>query len=53
MKGTGNVRNALTLFPKSTHSALSVHGTAFDVSSTGLVTFVSGQTFRARAQLPA
>jgi hypothetical protein len=45
VKGTGDVRDTLTLFPKSTHNALSVHGTAFDVSSTGLVTFVSGQTF--------
>jgi hypothetical protein len=45
VKGTGDVRDTLTLFPKSTHKALSVHGTAFDVSSTGLVTFVSGQTF--------
>ena len=45
VKGTGDIRDTLTLFPKSTHNALSVHGTAFDVSSTGLVTFVSGQTF--------
>jgi len=45
VKGTGDVRDTLTLFPKSTHNALSVHGTAFDVSSTGVVTFVSAQTF--------
>jgi hypothetical protein len=45
VKGTGDVRDTLTLFPKSTHNALSVHGTAFDISSAGLVTFVSGQTF--------
>jgi hypothetical protein len=45
VKGTGDVRDTLTLFPKSTHQALSVHGTDFDVSNTGLVTFVSGQTF--------
>jgi hypothetical protein len=45
VKGTGDVRDTLTLFPKSTHNALSVHGTAFEVSSTGLVTFVSGQIF--------
>jgi len=45
VKGTGDVRDTLTLFPKSTHNALSIHGTAFDVSSTGLVTFISGQTF--------
>jgi hypothetical protein len=45
VKGTGDVRDTLTLFPKSTHNALSVHGTAFEVSSKGLVTFISGQTF--------
>jgi hypothetical protein len=45
VKGTGDVRDTLTLFPKSTHNALSVHGTAFEVSHTGLVTFISGQTF--------
>jgi len=45
VKGTGDVRDTLTLFPKSTHNALTVHGTAFEVSNTGLVTFISGQTF--------
>ncbi len=45
VNGTGDFRDTLTLFPKSTHLALSVHGTAFAVSHTGLVTFVSGQTF--------
>jgi hypothetical protein len=45
VKGTEDVRNTLTLFPSATHPTLSVHGTAFEVSSTGLVTFVSGQTF--------
>ena len=45
VKGTGDIRDTLTLFPKSTHATLSVHGTAFEVSSTGLVTFISGQTF--------
>jgi hypothetical protein len=45
VKGTGDVRDTLTLFPKLTHPSLSVHGTAFEVSSKGLVTFVSGQTF--------
>jgi hypothetical protein len=45
ISGTGDVRDTLTLFPKSTHPTLSVHGTAFEVSSTGKVTFVSGQTF--------
>jgi hypothetical protein len=45
VKGTGDLRDTLTLFPKSTHPALSVHGTAFEVDNTGLVTFISGQTF--------
>jgi len=45
LNGTGDVRDTLTLFPKSTHPTLSIHGTAFAVSSTGKVTFVSGQTF--------
>jgi hypothetical protein len=43
--GTGDVRDTLTLFPKLTHPSLSVHGTAFEVSNTGKVTFVAGQTF--------
>jgi hypothetical protein len=45
VNGTGDVRDTLTLFPKSTHPTLSVHGTAFAVSNTGKVTFVSGQNF--------
>ena len=45
VKGTEDVRNTLTLFPSGTHPTLSVHGTAFEVSNTGLVTFASGQTF--------
>ena len=43
--GTGDVRDTLTLFPKLTHPSLSVHGTAFQVSNTGNVTFIAGQTF--------
>jgi hypothetical protein len=43
--GTGDVRDTLTLFPKLTHPSLSVHGTAFEVSNTGKVTFIAGQTF--------
>src|SRR5580692_11125065 len=43
--GTGDVRDTLTLFPKLTHPVLSIHGTAFEVSNTGKVTFVAGQTF--------
>ena len=45
VKGTEDVRDTLSLFPNLTHPTLSVNGTAFAVSSTGLVTFVSGQTF--------
>jgi hypothetical protein len=45
VKGTGDFRDTLTLFPKTTHPALSVFGTAFQVSNAGTVTFVSGQTF--------
>jgi hypothetical protein len=45
VKGTGAFRDTLSLIPKLTHPTLSVHGTAFAVSNTGLVTFVSGQTF--------
>jgi hypothetical protein len=45
VSGTGDLRDTLTLFPKLTHPSLSVHGTAFEVSGKGLVTFVSGQTF--------
>jgi hypothetical protein len=45
LHGTEDVRDTLTLFPKSTHPTLSVKGTAFAVSSTGKVTFVAGQTF--------
>jgi hypothetical protein len=45
VSGTGNVRDTLTLFPKSNDPTLSVSGTAFSVSNTGLVSFVSGQRF--------
>jgi hypothetical protein len=45
VKGTGDFRDTLTLFPKSAHPALSVSGTAFQVSNGGTITFVSGQTF--------
>jgi hypothetical protein len=45
LSGTEDVRDTLTLFPKLTHPALTIHGTALSVSHTGLVTFVAGQTF--------
>ncbi len=45
VKGTGDFRDTLRLFPKLAHPTLLVSGTAFAVSSTGKVTFVAGQTF--------
>ena len=45
VKGTGDVRDTLTLFPNGTHPALTLSGTALKVSNTGLVTFIAGQTF--------
>jgi trimeric autotransporter adhesin len=45
VKGKGDVRDTLTLFPKGTHPALSVHDSALSVSNTGVVTFAAGQTF--------
>jgi hypothetical protein len=45
VNGKGDVRDTLTLFPKSTDSTLAVSGTTFKISSTGDVTFISGQTF--------
>ena len=43
--GKTDVRDTLTLFPKSTDNTVAVSGTAFNISSLGKVTFVSGQTF--------
>jgi hypothetical protein len=45
VNGKGDIRDTLTLFPKSTDSTLAVNGTAFKISNTGAVTFISGQTF--------
>jgi hypothetical protein len=45
LKGTGDVRDTLTLFPAGSDPTLAISGTAFKVSSTGKVTFVAGQTF--------
>ena len=45
VNGKTDVRDTLTLFPKSTDETLSVSGTTFNISSAGKVTFVSGQTF--------
>ena len=45
VNGTSDLRNTLTLFPNGSAPTLSVNGTAFKVSNTGLVGFVKGQTF--------
>jgi hypothetical protein len=45
VNGKTDVRDTLTLYPKSTDITLAVNGTSFKVSSTGEVTFISGQTF--------
>jgi hypothetical protein len=45
VNGKGNVRDTLTLFPKSTDNTLAVSGTAFKISTNGTVTFISGQKF--------
>jgi hypothetical protein len=45
VNGKTDVRDTLTLFPKSTDSTLAVNGTSFKISSTGEVTFITGQTF--------
>jgi len=45
VNGKSDVRDTLTLFPKSTDNTLAVSGTAFKISSTGTVTFISGQKF--------
>ena len=45
VNGKGDIRDTLTLFPKSTDNTLAVNGTAFNVSNTGLVSFISGQKF--------
>lgn len=45
VNGKGDVRDTLTLFPKSTDNTLAVSGTPFKIDSTGKVTFITGQTF--------
>jgi hypothetical protein len=45
VNGKGDVRDTLTLFPKTTDNTLAVSGTAFNISSTGAVTFIAGQKF--------
>ena len=43
--GKTDLRDTLTLFPKGTDNNLAVSGTTFKIGSTGLITFVAGQTF--------
>jgi hypothetical protein len=45
VNGTSNVRNTLTLFPSGNSPTLSLNGTTFGISNTGLVSFVNGQIF--------
>jgi hypothetical protein len=45
VNGKTDIRDTLTLYPKSTDNTLAVNGTAFKIDSTGKVTFISGQTF--------
>jgi hypothetical protein len=45
VNGKTDVRDTLTLFPKSTDSTLVISGTTFKIDQTGKVTFVSGQIF--------
>lgn len=45
VNGKTDIRNTLTLYPDSTNNTLAVNGTSFKVSSTGEVTFISGQTY--------
>jgi trimeric autotransporter adhesin len=45
VNGKGDIRDTLTLFPKSTDSTLAISGTAFKIDQTGKMTFISGQTF--------
>src|SRR5450631_4152683 len=45
VSGKTDVRDTLTLFPKSTDNTVAVSGTSFKIDSTGKVTFISGQTF--------
>jgi hypothetical protein len=45
VKGTGDIRGTLTLFPSGSSPTLAVSGTKFSVSYSGLVNFISNQTF--------
>jgi hypothetical protein len=45
VKGTGDIRGTLTLFPSGSSPTLAISGTKFNVSHSGLVNFISGQIF--------
>ncbi len=45
VNGKTDIRDTLTLYPKSTDNTLAVNGTNFKIDSTGKVTFITGQTF--------
>jgi hypothetical protein len=45
VKGAGIFRSTLTLVPAGMNQTFSISGTAFNISSTGLVHFIAGQTF--------
>ena len=45
VNGNGAFRDTLTLFPKGSNPAFLLNGSAFSVSNSGLVNFISGQTF--------
>lgn len=45
VNGKTDIRDTLTLFPKSTDSTLKINGTSFKIDQTGKVTFITGQTF--------
>ena len=45
VNGKTDIRDTLTLYPKSTDNTLAINGTAFKIDQTGKVTFISGQTF--------
>ncbi len=45
VNGKTNLRDTLTLFPKSTDVAMQIPGTTFRIDQTGKLTFVPGQLF--------
>jgi hypothetical protein len=45
VNGKTDIRDTLTLYPKSTDNTLGINGTAFKIDQAGKVTFITGQTF--------